>query len=358
MAEEDLEDKESKTEQPTQRKLEKAVEKGNTLNSREVMNFAMLLSLTLIVAFFIPFFSRKISYILRGIIEHSHEIEVDIPGSLSSIMIYEFNQILLYTSPIYIFLIFIIIFTNFLQKGEFIFATEQFTPNLDRISIMKGLQRLFSMKSFAEFLKGIFKITLVGLIIYMVVYDDVQILSLYHEMSVGAMLRELYKIIIDILICVVVMMFIIASADFFYQKYEYIKSLMMSKYEIKQEYKQTEGSPEIKRKQRQIMMDRAQKAMMSMVPKADVIITNPTHYSIALQYDPETMSAPIVLAKGLDNIALKIREIGKKNKITIVENPPLARALYNVDLNQEIPLEHYETVAQIISLIFKQKGKI
>jgi flagellar biosynthetic protein FlhB len=170
------------------------------------------------------------------------------------------------------------------------------------------------------------------------------------------------KIIINhILMCVCVLMSVIATLDFFYQKYEHFTSLKMSKQEQKDEYKQMEGSPEVKQKLRALRREQAQRQIKQIVPKATVIITNPEHYAIALQYDKETMRAPIVIAKGLDLIAQKIKEIANDNRVPIVENPPLARILYKqVDINDEIPLEHYAAVAKIVSYVMslEQKRKI
>ena len=151
----------------------------------------------------------------------------------------------------------------------------------------------------------------------------------------------------------------IAVFDYMYQRHAYLKGLRMTKQEVKDEHKTQEGSPEIKGKIRAIRMERARKRMMAAVPKADVIITNPTHFSVALQYDAAKMAAPIVVAKGQDNIALKIREIAKKHDVPIVENPPLARALYaSVDIDEPVPIEHYKAVAEIIGYVYKLKGKI
>jgi flagellar biosynthesis protein FlhB len=160
------------------------------------------------------------------------------------------------------------------------------------------------------------------------------------------------------LIGICIAMFVIAGGDYLYQRYEFIKGLKMTKQEVKDEYRQQEGDPKIKQKIRQLRMERANKRMMSAVPTSDVIITNPTHYSIALKYDGDKMQAPKIVAKGQDLIAMKIREVAKENNIPLVENPPLAQALYaNVEIDQEIPIEHYKAVAEIISYVYRLKGK-
>lgn len=353
---EESEDKDSKTEEPSQKKLEDAIEKGQVANSREVTSFLMLLALTIITTFILPFSAKLVSYDLRSILEHAGDVDITSP-TLSKILYETSSKILLYLVPIFLFIILIIISSSFFQHGQFIFAPDQITPKASRISIFEGFGRLFSFKSVAEFLKGIFKITVTGLIIYVVVMDDIKIMSLYPLMTESEIINELFKVIKDILISITLLMFVISVADFFYQKYEYFKNMMMSRQELKDEYKQTEGSPEIKSKQRQLMQQASKKRMMANVPKADVIITNPEHYSIALKYSYQEMSAPIIVAKGLDLVAMKIREIAKEHDIPIVENPPLARALFLVELDKPIPVEHYETVAEIISYVFKLKKK-
>lgn len=352
----ELEDKESKTEEPSQKRIEESIEKGQVVTSREVTSFMMLLSLALITIFMLPYISSKIALNLKILIEHSGNIEMNGPN-ISKIIFDLFNNALLAIIPIFLFLICMIIFSSLIQHGQFIFAPDQIMPKYERISLAKGIERLFSLKSFVEFFKGLVKLTFTAIIIYLVVIDDIKIMPLYPSMTQAQIVKELFQIIKDIIIAITLIMAAIATMDFSYQKYEHHKNMMMSRQELKEEYKQTEGSPEIKKKQKQLRSAQAKKRMMSNVPKADVIITNPEHYSIALQYKHNEMRAPLLVAKGLDNIAMKIREIAREHDIPIIENPPLARALYLVELEQEIPMEHYEAVAKIISYVYKLKKK-
>ncbi|NDB84309.1 MAG: flagellar biosynthesis protein FlhB [Alphaproteobacteria bacterium] len=353
---EESEDKESKTEQPSERRIEESFEKGNVAYSREVTSFMMLLSLALISYFILPFTSQKIGLSLKVLIEQAATTQLTEEG-FGLIMIQYFNKVIFFSMPIFICIITIIIFSNLIQLGRFIFAPEKLMPDWGRISLSSGLQRLFSLKSFMEFAKGLVKIIITAVIIYFIVMSDIKALSLYSSMPPHVTIKYLFKIINDILISICVLMFVVAVADFFYQQYEYIKGLMMSRHEIKEEYRQTEGNPDVKRKQKQLMQSSARRRMLSRIPEADVIITNPEHYSIALKYEQGKMLAPIIIAKGLDLLALKIREIAKENDVPIVENPPLARALYLVDLEHPIPVEHYETVAEIISYVYRLKKK-
>lgn len=353
---EESEDKDSKTEAPSEKKLDEAIEKGQVAYSREVTSFLMLLTLCIVTTYIIPFTANKIALDLRKLIEHAGDINITAPTA-SKIFFETLNRVLLFSIPIFLFIIIIVIFSSFMQHGQFIFAPDQIAPKFSRISLTEGAKRLFSSKSLVEFLKGLLKVSVSALIIYFVVMDDIKILPLYSYMSVASIVTELFKIIKDILIAVTVFMFVIGTADFFYQKYEYIKNLMMSRQEMKEEYKQAEGSPEVKQRQRRAMKEASKKRMMTNAPKADVIITNPEHYSIALQYEHGSMNAPIVIAKGLDLVALKIREIAKEHDIPIVENPPLARALYLVELDNPIPAEHFKAVAEIISYVYKLQKK-
>lgn len=353
---EDLEDKESKTEDPTPKRLEEALEKGQVAYSKEVTSFLMLLTISIVSMLFIPFAANRIGTSLKIFVEHSAEMQFTQQG-YAAILITLVNKALLFATPIFLSLVAIIILSGFFQHGQFIFAPDQLMPKLERISLKSGIGRLFSTKSFIEFLKGIFKVIVTTFIIYFVVMDDVKIMDLYPTMNHGLIINELYKVIKDILMSITIFMFVIGTADVIYQKYEHFKNLKMSRKEVKDEYKQTEGSPEIKKKRREKMQQLSKGRITEAVPKADVIITNPQHYSIALKYVAGEDDIPIIVAKGLDNMALRIREIAKDNDIPIVENPPLARALYLVDIDDVIPVEHYEAVAEIISYVYKLQNR-
>lgn len=357
MAEGGDEDEDSKTEDPSQKKLDEALQKGQVVNSKEVNSFLMLFFLTLVVIWIIPYTLNLSISTLRFLIENAGDIKVD-QGMMGIVVPKVFNKFLLYLSPIFTMVVVVALFSSYIQHGEFIFTGEQLMPKLSRISVVKGFGRLFSKKSFVEFLKSFFKVLLVGSFIYMVITQDVRELSQYQNLSLGGILVHLKLIISHILICVCLLMSVIAAMDFFYQKYEHFTSLKMTKHEQKEEYKQMEGSPEIKQKLRALRKDQAQKRIKQSVPKATVIITNPEHFAVALQYEQGTMKAPILVAKGLDIIAQKIKEIADDHKIPIVENPPLARALYKeVKVNEEIPVEHYKAVAKIIGYVMSMKTK-
>lgn len=353
----DDQDKDSKTEDPSQKKLEDAVSKGQVVNSKEVTSFFLFLLLTLLAMWVLPYTMVQIASRLRFFIENAGNIPVD-QGMVGVILVDIMKKMMLYISPIFLMVFVATIFSSYMQHGEFIFTTETLQPQLSRLSIIKGFGKIFSVKNVVEFLKGIFKISLVGTFVYLVILADVKELSQYQELSIAGIIEQLKTMIYDILMLVTVIMAAIAGVDFSYQKYDHFTNLKMTKQEVKDEHKQSEGNPEVKRKMRQLRHEQSQKQIKQSVPKATVVITNPEHYAIALQYEMHKMNAPVCVAKGLDLIAQKIKEIAGENDIPIVENPPLARMLHkDVKVDQEIPVEHFEAVAKIISYVLSLNEK-
>ena len=357
MADDQLEDKEAKTEEPTQKRLEEALEKGQVVNSKEVTTFFMLFTFAGVLIWLLPPLGKAYFVKLSELIVKSGTVTID-SGSVGLIMMSYINHSLLFLSPLFLLAIFSAIFSSFIQHGQFIMSNEQLMPDLSRLSISKGLERMFSMKSLFEFAKGIFKVTLVGMVVYLVIKSDIHSLLMYQDMSIDSIFKELLVLIKHILVAVVMIVAVLAGLDFAYQSYEHYKSLRMSKYELKQEFKQTEGNPEIKQKQKSIARERLKNQVRVSVPKADVIITNPEHYAVAIQYDAAQMEAPIVVAKGVDLLAQAIKEVAKESDVPIVRNPPLARSLYKqTPISHMIPTEHYQAVAKVISYVYSLKGK-
>lgn len=283
------------------------------------------------------------------------------PIDSNSIQYYISDAVLIFAKLIALPLIIVIIAILLASIGQngLILSADPIKPKLERVSIIKGFKRLFSLRSLVEFTKGVLKIAIIASITWLIVDMSMGGIQNSYTFSISDILLYIAQLSKELLIGVCIALFIIASADFAYQRYEYYKSLKMSRQDIRDEYKQTEGSPEVKSKLREIRSERARKRMISEVPKADAIITNPTHYSIAIKYDQTINEAPIVVAKGQDHLALAIREIAKQHEIPIVENPPLARALYQtVDIEQEVPFEHYHAVAEVIRYVYKLKGKL
>ncbi|NBX04158.1 MAG: flagellar biosynthesis protein FlhB [Alphaproteobacteria bacterium] len=349
-------DDEQKTEDPTQKRLDDAVQKGNIPNSKEVGSFFMVLALAITVAWFAPMMLRSAGALLSPFISDADSMPTDPKGLGDLLRHVVFGGMAIIAGPL-VAAIVAALAGGMLQNG-LVISGESIVPKLSKISPMAGFGRIFSMRSLVEFFKNILKISIVGYVAFVVVYPDLPQLNKLPDMTTEAMLALLLIMAKHLVIGVAIAMFFIAIFDVVYQRLKYIKSLRMTKQEIKDEYKQSEGDPMIKGRLRRLRMERAKNRMMAEVPTADVVITNPTHFAVALTYDTGKMQAPLVVAKGQDLIALKIREIAEANKVPIVENPPLARALFSsAELNEEIPQVHYEAVAKVISYVYQLKGK-
>ncbi len=350
-------DKDNKTEEPTQKKRDDAVKKGQVVNSKEVTSFIMLLLLTLMVVWILPYSMNLLASKLRFYVENAGTVTVD-SGMLGILLPNLMKKTLLYLSPLFVMVVVAAIFSSYAQHGQFVFTAETIQPKLSKISPLKGLKRLFSMKNFVEFLKGIFKISLVGTFVLMVILADVKELSQYQELSIAGILDQLTTMVKHILTLVTIIMAAIATADYAYQSYEHHKELMMTKQEIKDEHKQSEGNPEVKQKLRALRRENSQKRIKTTVPQATVVITNPEHFAVALQYEMGSNNAPVCVAKGIDLIAQNIKGIAKEHDVPIVESPPLARALYkDVKIDEEIPVEHFDEVAKIMSYVMSLEEK-
>lgn len=351
-------DESQKTEEPSAKKLREAKEKGQIAQSREVNNLLMIFGMALVVMMVAPYAAQGLMDMMANFIERSNDFSIDTIGSYQGFLMGAVWGTLKTVGIAFFILIVLAFLTGFVQNG-LIWSGESLKPKLERISPLKGFKRLFSMKSIVEFVKGLTKITVVGVVGFILLEPILEHTHTYITQSPSASAQDMHAWAVKLLIGVMVVVAMIAALDFLYQKFEFLKSMRMTKQELKDEFKQTEGDPQIKSKIRQLRQERARKRMMAAVPTADVVITNPTHYAVALKYDFDTMAAPLCVAKGLDTIALNIRKIAEENKVSIIENPPLARALYDsVDLDETIPEEHFKAVAEIIAFVFRQKGKM
>ncbi len=349
-------DESQKTEEPTARKLSQAREKGQVAQSQEVKHFFVLVGALMLVGVFAPFISQRAVEGLGGFLTNLHAIPTD-AGTLQDMLTDGIATITMVMAlPLIVFIV-LAIAASVAQFG-LLFSTESITPNLEKLSPLGGLKRLFSLKSVTELLKGIVKIGAVAAVTALVIMPEFDGLDTLPGAHADEFMSLVWKLSLRILIAVTVLMAVVALADFAYQKHTFLKQQRMTKQEVKDEFKQTEGDPKVKGRIRQIRMQRARKRMMAAVPKADVVVTNPTHFSVALEYKPESMMAPRVVAKGMDHLALKIREVAAEHDVAIVENPPLARALYrNVEVDEDIPAEHYKAVAEVISYVFKMQHR-
>jgi flagellar biosynthetic protein FlhB len=355
MAEED--DDASKTEDASGKKLGDAREKGDVPMSQEVKTWLMLLGSLIVISIAAPSSIKRLSNGLVGYFEHAGTAPVDqgsIGGILRDTALTAFLAILL---PVLIMAAGGILGT-ILQIGWLVTA-EKMKPNIDKLNPLPALMRLFSMQNGLELIKGFIKMTVVGIVCYIILMPMMISVEHYAGMPMDVLLNEIQYLVGRLFLWVTIIMFFLAGGDLFYQRFQYAKKMKMSKHDQKEEYKQQEGDPIVKGRLRQMRFDKARQRMMQAVPRADVVVTNPTHFAVALKYDQSAMSAPVVLAKGADAIAAKIREIAKENEIPIVENPPLARALFaSVEIDQEIPPEHYKAMAEVISYVFKLKNRL
>lgn len=354
---EEQQDKSQKTEEATEHKLKKAREKGQVPKSQEVNHFFMLLAIATVVAFSMPVMMAEIFDLFGGVFTEAGQLKIT-EGDLVPLIwqMAEIMAIALIPSML-IFMAFGF-FGAFIQIGP-IFTTEPVKPKLSKMSLIKGTKKLFSLRAIMDFLKSLLKMVVLGVVVWVIMYRHRDTLIDLPYMSVGNMVMFNQQVFLEMVIGVLVIAAIMAVLDYLYQRFEFLKEQRMSKQDIKDETKQTVGDPQIKQRQRQIRQERAAMRMMEEVPKANVVVTNPTHYAIALSYEQGVDAAPTVLAKGIDHMAMKIREKAEDYDIPIVEDPPLARALYaQADIGDEIPLDLYEAVARVISYVYGiKKGK-
>ena len=355
MAEDD--DQESKTEEPTGRKLSQAREQGNVIQSQEVKTAVMLLGILVVVWLIAPFTMAQIKPMMASLLEHSYLLHADTEGELSLLSFEILSRIGLFLLLPLGFLMLVGFLSSVGQTG-WLLTLSKIQPDLNKLNPIAGLQRMFSSRTVVELLKSTAKLILVGTIVTTIMMPQMKQLELLPSMEIPAIMGYLHHILIKLIFVIVLCVVVIAAADYFYQRFTFLKKMRMTKQEVKDEGKQTEGDPLIKSRMRSLRLQRARQRMMANVPKADVVVTNPTHYACALKYDQETMTAPMMVAKGKNLVALRIRELAQEHDVPIVENPPLARALFaTVDLDREVPPEHYKAVAEVISYVMRLKGK-
>ncbi len=353
MAEDDAE----KTEEPTERKLSRAREEGQTATSQEIKSWGILAAGTFMLLWIGPVVISGLREALRVFVEQAAQIPSDFQH-MHRMFLNIGLDVLMITWPVFLTLMLVAVAFNIVQSG-LMWSPKRVEPKLQNLSPIAGFKRLFSLKSVLEVVKGIFKIGLVVGIGAIFVIPALADLELLPGMSVSQQLGRIEVIALRMLGATVAVTAVIALIDYAYQKWSFRKGLRMSKSEVKDEHKQTEGDPQVKAKIRQLRVKRAQERMMAAVPKADVVVTNPTHYAVAMRYDMETMPAPMLIAKGADEVALRIREVAERHDVPIVENPPLAQALFaTVEIDEEIPQEHYKAVAEVIGYVMRLRGEI
>jgi flagellar biosynthetic protein FlhB len=352
----DEQDETEKTEDPTQKRLDEALQRGDVVKSQEVNTWFVLAGATLILLSFSGSMSSGVTTMLAGLIAKAGTISMEGRGLLRTVEKLGFETIAAVALP-FALLVLAAIIGNMIQH-RLVWSAEGLKPKLSKISPAAGFKRLFSKVALANFVKGLIKLALLGGIMTALLWPKRRELDGMVTMDPAIVLMVTKSLSLEILGSVIAVLAIVAAADYLFQYRQWHERQKMSVRELKEEYKQTEGDPAIKAKIRQLRQTRMRKRMMAAVPKASVIITNPTHYAVALQYD-RGMSAPVCLAKGIDNIALKIREVAAAHGIPVIENPPLARALHaTVEIDEEIPPEQYRAVAEVIGYIMKLRGTV
>ncbi len=354
----DDQDPDSKTEEPTEKRLSQARDEGQWAVSQELKHLAVLFAGTLIVAWFSPWMATRLQGMLIPAIEAPHLIRVTTVEELQTLMgEWSLGLFLIMAGP-WALLLVAIFSTSQLQQG-WMMVTKNLKPDLKKLNPLQGFKRIFSPKSVIELVKSVAKIIVVGGVGAMVIIPRLDDMPALIGMELGPIALYIHDAVTQLLLWSLAPIALIAAADYFYQRHTFMKNMRMAKFEVKDEHKQAEGDPLVKGKIRSLRMQKARQRMMAAVPTADVVVTNPTHFAVALKYDQETMQAPVLVAKGVDALAKRIREEADKHEVPIVENPPLARALYaTVDLDREIPPEHYKAVAEVIGYVMRLKGKL
>ncbi|HEY4546341.1 MAG TPA: flagellar biosynthesis protein FlhB [Pedomonas sp.] len=356
MAEGSSEDEDQKTEEPTQRKLDEARKKGQISRSQEMRHVAMLGGALVVVAFMTGSIASSLGPMFTNLLGQANTYQLDDKGAENLVTSIFANMGLALLAPLA--LLFLAAVIGGMMQGRPTISWERVKPQWSKLNPLSGLKRMFGMQSLVEFLKTLAKCAVVGIIGVAVVWPYGRRLETTLFGSAPDVLALTTGLIIKLLMAVVIIVTVIAMADFVYQRFAFMKKMRMSRQELKDEFKQSEGDPHVKARIRQIRLERSRKRMMSNVPTADVVITNPTHFAVALKYDQHSMGAPQVVAKGVDSLALRIRAVATENKVPIVENPPLARALYaSVEVDEEVKSEHYKAVAEVISYVMKLRGQ-
>ncbi len=347
----------SKTEKATPKKRRDERKEGHVFSSKDVIAVASLLGTFYGLKFLFPTIYREVRENMIYYLNNALFIdELSIP-QLRAIGTDAVRVLAEGIFPLGFIAIAVAIVATGVQT-RFIFTAKSARFKLSNLSIIKGIKNLFSMKNVVELLKGILKITILCIVMYQVLKKDMWNIARMMDMNLMAASVYTLEMVMSMILKIGMIFVAIAGFDYFYQRWEYEKQIRMSKQELKEEYKQTEGNPEIKGKIRNLQRSRARNRMMQAVPDADVIIRNPTHFAVALKYDIHENNAPILVAKGQDLLALKIVEIGEANGVTIIENKPLARGIYaSTMLDCEIPAEYYGVVAEILVQVFRKNNK-
>ncbi|SJZ52534.1 flagellar biosynthesis protein FlhB [Garciella nitratireducens] len=347
---------EEKTEEPTQKRIEDSRKKGQVAKSNDLNSAILLLLVVLLIAVLGELIFTNFYDFLKGSLENDLDKNITI-GNIIPMAIQQMIFFIKLSFPFIIWILIVGIVVNIAQTG-FIKSSTPLKPDFKRLNPIEGFKKIFSKKSLLEFLKNIFKLLVVGYVTYSFIKDQLSNIFSISRIEIQGIFPLFKDLVVGLMIRVGLVLLVLSVVDYMYQRFEFRKNLKMSKQEVKEEIKQMEGDPQVKSHIRQKQREIAAARMMAEVPNSTVIVTNPTHLAIALQYNEFTTGAPIVLAKGADYLAQKIRQIAAEQEIPIIENKPLAWALYQqVDIGQEIPMELYQAVAEILAMVYQMKRK-
>ncbi len=350
-------DDDSKTEDPSSKRLQDAREKGQVPKSQEFSHLFVLGASLILIMMVLPWSFGRINLTITPFIEQPHAIQMD-GGALGVIFTDLITSVTISMAVPLIILMVAAVVASVVQVGFLITTEKVFQFDLSRLNPLSALAHKFSMKNLVEFLKSLSKLLIVGFVVYTMLRPLWNSVDHFIAMALLDVVKETQHLAAKIIMAVLLVLLVLAGADYMYQRFSFMKQMRMTKQEMKEEFKQAEGDPLIKGKIRQLRIERARNRMMANIPTADVVVTNPTHYAVALKYDPSVMNAPTVVAMGVDHLAQRIREIAEEHGVPLIANPALARALYaTAEVNQEIPTDHYKAVAEVISYVFKMKRK-
>jgi flagellar biosynthetic protein FlhB len=345
-----------KTEKATPKKREDARKEGQVAVSREIPSLLILSSGLGIFFFAGAGMFSKLQELMQLIYQQLDTLDLH-EASSEAMLIAVFQKIALLLAPLLIAIPIAGIVAHVAQFG-FLFTTKSMAPKWDKLNPIKGLKKLFSIRSLAELIKSLVKIAIIGTVGYIVIRSEINTLPTLIFLSVSDIAASIGLVAMKLILYTCLILILLAGIDYAYQRWQYEKDLRMTKQEVKDEFKQREGDPKIKARIRSIQMEMSRRRMMDKVPEADVIITNPTHIAVALQFKPQEMPAPRVIAKGTDHLARRIKKLALEHDIPLVEDKPLARVLYKtVDLDGFIPTDLYRAVAEILAYVYRLKGR-
>jgi len=344
-----------RTEEPSSKRREDFRKKGQVAQSKEVQTAALLTSVLLFWLMYLPVFWKSFAEIMYSLWQASGEYPIT-PTSIIALATFLLQKTGLLLIPLFLLVVVVAIFSSFFQFG-WLLTGNPLTPDFSKLDPIAGIARFFSKRALIEVVKSLLKVALIGWIAFSTVLDHFNEALILIDTDITTTLHYLARVSALIMAKICAILILLAFLDFLFVRLEMEEKMKMTKQELKEEFKESEGDPHIKSQIRAIQQEMARKRMMAEVPKADVVVTNPTHLAVAIRYDAKEMDAPLVIAKGADFIAMKIREVALAHQVPIIENPPVARLLHKIDLGEHIPEHLFKVVAEVLAHVYSLKGK-